>query len=302
MERIKQAVEKARENRELFSVNEKRAVDGLPKCGVLSGDNALRSQNTEEEYIPNTVALGADAHQDTFQRPLHQITYTHTKIIPVNEKSLTKNRIMSNRRSSKPVGNAYKMLRTRLLQQMKQKQWSTIGVTSPGAGEGKTLTAINLAISLAAEGNHTVMLADFDLQCPSVAATFAYDPEYDIGDYLFNNVCLSEVLFNPGIDRLVVLPANKPIVGSSEVLFSREISMMVEEIKSRYLSRIIIFDLPPLLAADDVLALSPLLDAALLVVEDGKTRKNDLMRAMDMLQSVELAGVVLNKTSEKQEF
>ncbi|MGD8884594.1 MAG: AAA family ATPase [Gammaproteobacteria bacterium] len=272
MERIKQAVEKARENRDM-----------------------LREVVPHELDIASTIKLD----NETRQPGPGQVQYTKTRTVPIDERVFKKNRIIANSDDGSPVSNAYKMLRTRLLQQIKKNQWNTIGITSPGIGEGKTLTAVNLALSLAVEGNHTVLLADFDLRYPSVASKFDYEPEYDLSHYLFEGVPLSDVLFNPSIERLVVLPGGRRIPNSSETLVSAEVSQLVQDIKSRYASRIIIFDLPPLLATDDVLAFSPLLDAALLVVEDGKTRQEELSRSLEMLQSVEVAGVVLNKTNEK---
>jgi capsular exopolysaccharide synthesis family protein len=272
MERIKQAVEKARENRDM-----------------------LREVVPHELDIASTIKLD----NETRQPGPGQVQYTKTRTVSIDERVFKKNRIIANSDDGSPVSNAYKMLRTRLLQQIKKNQWNTIGITSPGIGEGKTLTAVNLALSLAVEGNHTVLLADFDLRYPSVASKFDYEPEYDLSHYLFEGVPLSDVLFNPSIERLVVLPGGRRIPNSSETLVSAEVSQLVQDIKSRYASRIIIFDLPPLLATDDVLAFSPLLDAALLVVEDGKTRQEELSRSLEMLQSVEVAGVVLNKTNEK---
>jgi capsular exopolysaccharide synthesis family protein len=270
MERIKQAVDKARENRDIL-----------------------------REVVPHALHIDPAEKPESRQQNINTFSYTKTKTISIKGEVLRNNRIISNLRDSNPVSNAYKMLRTRILQQMKQNGWKTLGVTSPGIGEGKTLTAINLAISLAAEGNHSVLLADFDLRHPGVASKLGYDPVYDISHYLFDAVPFNEVLFNPGIERLVVLPAGRRIPNSSETLLSPVIANLVEDVKTRYASRIIIFDLPPLLATDDVLAFSPLLDSVLLVIEEGKTRKDDLLRSMEMLRPVEVAGVVLNKSPEK---
>ena len=105
---------------------------------------------------------------------------------------------------------------------------------------------------------------------------------------------------NPGLDRLVVLPGSEPIANSSETLASPKMARLVNELKTRYPSRFVIFDLPPILSADDALAFSPHVDAALLVVEDGVTTKDDLARSVELLKQTELLGTVLNKTSERQ--
>jgi len=190
---------------------------------------------------------------------------------------------------------AYKMLRTQLLQRMRSHDWSTLAVTSPASGEGKSLTAVNLAISIAKELNHTALLVDLDLHCPSIARYFGVKPELGLSDYLFDDILLSDVMFTPGIERLAVLPGGKPLIDSSELLSSPIMVNLARELKGRYPGRIVIYDMPPLLAADDMLTFSPNVDAALLVVDEGKTRKTELKRAMELLEVMNVAGTVLNR-------
>jgi protein-tyrosine kinase len=89
-----------------------------------------------------------------------------------------------------------------------------------------------------------------------------------------------------------------PLLNSSEMLGSPKMAELVRELKARYPSRIVVFDLPPLLSAADVISFSPCVDATLLVVEEGKTQKQDLARAAEMLSSSALIGAVLNKSTE----
>ena len=88
---------------------------------------------------------------------------------------------------------------------MRENKWNTLAITSPNPGNGKTLTAVNLAISLANEANQTVLLVDLDLRSPGIHSLFAHQPEKGISEYLTSDTPLSEILFNPGIDRLILL-------------------------------------------------------------------------------------------------
>lgn len=221
--------------------------------------------------------------------------YTQTRILRVRPETLSRNRVISPTDTGPAIG-AYKVLRTRLLQVMSRNDWCALGVTSPRAGEGKTLTAINLAISLALDVNHTVLLVDLDLRRPSVHRYFGLEESRGLGDYLKENCDLRGLLFNPGIDRLVVLPGGAPVENSSEMLTSPRMVDLAREMKARYRSRVVLFDLPPLFAGDDVLAFSPRLDAVLLVAEEGKTRKGDLETAATMLRDIPVLGPVLNKS------
>jgi capsular exopolysaccharide synthesis family protein len=223
------------------------------------------------------------------------IEYTRTRKL-----SLPANRLKSNRiigpHAPESLVSAYNILRTQILQKLKLNDWNAFGVVSTSAGEGKTLTAINLAISLAKEVRHTVLLVDFDLRAPSVHKYLACDPQYGISDYLLGDAPLPEILLNPGVERLVVLPGLKPMQNSSEVLSSPGVVQLVEELKTRYPDRIVIFDLPSLLTGDDVLAFSPYIEAVLLVIEDGRTGREKLKQALDYLKSTRILGSVLNKS------
>jgi len=261
MERIKQALEKARLERQ-------KANSG---SSVISG-----------------VVRGARA-----EKPL---VYTHTRIVELDRALLQDKRIISALEQS-PYSDAYKILRTQVLQRLQEKGLNSLAVTSAGMNEGRTLTAINLAISLAMEVNYTVLLVDADLRHPGVHTQLGLDAQYGLSDFLTQDKPLTELLIHPsGIPRLVILPGGKPLINSAEMLNSPKMVSLVEELKTRYPSRIILFDLPPLLNTADALAFSPYVDAALLVIEEGKTQADDVKHAMDLLQGTHVLGTVLNKS------
>ncbi len=222
------------------------------------------------------------------------IEYTETRHAQVDPVELRKKRILIDQQNS--VADAYRILRTQILQRMRENDWNTLAVTSPGSGEGKSLTAINLAISLARELDYTVLLVDANLRNPGVHQPLGLEPQYGLSDYLLDDTPLSEILIHPrGISRFVVLPAGRPIANSSEMLSSPKMMRLVEELKYRYPSRIVIFDLPPLLSSSDALAFSPLIDSMLVVIEEGGTQKQNLRQAFEMLKGVDVIGTVLNK-------
>ncbi len=260
MERIKQALEKARIERQ--------------KSG---GASALPSR-------PSSADNSAP------------VTYTHTRTVNVAKSIMQERRVVSGCDQG-AFTDAYKILRTQVLQRLREKNWNSLAVTSPGINEGKTLTAINLAISLAMEVNYTVLLVDADLRHPSVHSYFGIEAEYGLSDYLTTDKPLSELLVHPeGIPGFVILPGGKSLANSAEMISSPKMVRLVEELKSRYPSRIILFDLPPLLSAADTLAFSPYVDAALLVIEEGKTQADDAKRAIGLLQGTNVIGTVLNKS------
>ncbi|THB73085.1 MAG: exopolysaccharide biosynthesis protein [Gammaproteobacteria bacterium] len=226
-----------------------------------------------------------------------QITYTQTQKFTASPDVLSNNRIIIGSENSEIVA-AYKMLRTQLLQKLNDNQWNALAMTSPSAGAGCSLTSINLAISLAMEVRHTVLLVDFNLRSPGLHKLFGFQPKFGLSDYLLHDTPLEEILVNPGYEGVVMLPGSQPLLNSSETLSSPKLVQLVEELKNRYPSRIVLFDLPPILTSDDALAFSPYTDAFLLVLEEGKTKKAELENSMHLLKDVEVIGTVINKSKE----
>jgi protein-tyrosine kinase len=233
------------------------------------------------------------------------ITYTRTQKVEVDRNLLGEKRVIYGVKD-KSVVDSYKLLRTRLMSRMQQNKWKTLGITSAAANEGKTLTAINVAISIALKQNYTVMLVDADLRRPSVHSYFGIQPQQGLRDYLEKGTPIEEILIHPNIESLVLLPGSPSLMGStdksSELLASPKMGQLVEELKSRYPSRLVLFDLPPVHLGDDVVAFSPYLDTIMLVVEDGKTQSGELGRALELLEEVEIIGTVLNKSSHSSKI
>lgn len=226
-----------------------------------------------------------------------EITYTQTRKIDVPLKTLRENRVITGYEASIEA-SAYKMLRTQVLQQFNENKLNVLAITSPTLGAGKTLTAINLALSISLEVDTTVLLVDADLRQPSVHRYFGQKPTQGLSEYLTDGIALQQLLVNPGLGRFIYLPGGQALLNSSEMLSSPKMVALVEELKSRYSSRIIVFDLPPVLRGDDAIAFAHYIDATLLVLEDGVTQEQEVIRAAELLKSTHLIGTVLNKSKE----
>jgi protein-tyrosine kinase len=226
------------------------------------------------------------------------ILYTRTRSLDIPLSVLRQKRVMA-AYDKGPFADAYKILRTQVMHRLRENHWNVLGVTSPGHGEGKTLTAVNLAASLAMETSQTVLLVDADLRSPSIHEVFGLDDCPGLADYLLDDAPVEDLLIHPGIGRFVLLPGGRTISNSTEILTSPKMVALVEEFKHRYPARIIIFDLPPLLHTADVLAFSPYTDALLLVGEDGKTTVEEMQRALALVKnSRPVLGTVLNKAGQ----
>jgi capsular exopolysaccharide synthesis family protein len=199
---------------------------------------------------------------------------------------------------------AYKILRTRVLRRLEANQWHSLAVTGVTEGEGKTLTAINLAIALSQDPSTWVALIDLDLQRPRVAEYLGMRSvrgEKGLSDYLQGNASFDNIVYAPDIERLIVIPNFTPIVSSSEMLASQRMVELMQALDGETPRRVLIFDMPPVLAADDVLAFAPQIDGLLLVVAEGTTDRNSLRRAKEVLAEMNLLGVVLNRSAERND-
>jgi capsular exopolysaccharide synthesis family protein len=251
------------------------------------GHAAIRSQGSRP---------AAAMPVDTQPVPLDPIIYTRTRSLEIPLSWLREQRVMT-AYDKGPFVDAFKILRTQVMHRLRENAWNVIGITSPDEGEGKTLTAVNLALSLAMETTQTVLLVDANLMRPAVHEVFGLNDDCPgLTDYLLDDEPLADLLVNPGIDRFVFLPGGVPVSNSTELLTSPKMVTLVQEMRHRYRSRIVVFDLPPLLHTADVLAFAPYTDALLLVVEEGKTKAEEVQRSLSLVaKSHPLLGTVLNK-------
>jgi Mrp family chromosome partitioning ATPase len=257
-----------------------------------------RSERSELPPQPRLERVNASRSDFAPPQSLDSIVYTRTRVFQPSAETLEFNRIL-NPTSNDPAASAFRMLRTQVLQRMNANAWRSVAIFSPSAQDGKTTTAINLAVSLASDRLHTVLLVDFDLRHSSLAARLGLTPEQGADDALSGRAALADCLYHPeGYERLVVLPAREPLPNSSEVLAGPAGRKLVAELRARYPDRIIIYDLPPVLAADDALAFAPLVDCGLVVASEAKTRRADLVRTIELINKTPLLGTVLNRAAE----
>jgi protein-tyrosine kinase len=175
-----------------------------------------------------------------------------------------------------------------------------IMITSAVAGEGKSFTAVNLALSIANELDHTVMLVDADVARPSVARMLGLPPASDspgLLDVLENQVEMSGALLRTNIDKLSVLPAGRRHERATELLASASMSRLIEEIARRYPDRIIIFDSPPLLQTTEARALATHVGQVVLVVRAEHTPQAAVQEALAAIEACPVRLLLLNRAS-----
>ncbi len=195
-----------------------------------------------------------------------------------------------------PISEEYRKLKSILVKLTRQDDFqNTIMVTSAVAGEGKSVTSLNMAISLAQEFDHTVLLIDADLRKPTIHSYLGVEPERGLIDCLVSGVDPGEVLIKTGIGRLVVLPAGRAVSNPVELFTSQKMSELLHELKHRYPDRYVVIDTPPLLPFAEARHLSHLVDGVVFVVKEGLASMESVKEALDALKGANLLGLVYNE-------
>jgi exopolysaccharide/PEP-CTERM locus tyrosine autokinase len=170
-----------------------------------------------------------------------------------------------------------------------------IMVTSALAGEGKSFTSVNLAMSIAAELDHTVMLVDADVARPSILRMLGLPAGPGLLDLLEGKAEMSDVLMKTNIDKLTVLPSGTPHARATELLASDAMRLLLDDISKRYPDRVVIFDSPPLILTTEARVLASQMGQVVMVVQADKTLQADVQQALAMIEDCPVKMMLLNK-------
>ncbi|MEP6546191.1 MAG: CpsD/CapB family tyrosine-protein kinase [Gammaproteobacteria bacterium] len=190
---------------------------------------------------------------------------------------------------------AYRMLRTRLLHRLRANQWTTIAVTSADQNDGKTLTALNLAMSLAREKSREIVLLDLDMRNPSVCRTLGVTPPFELRRFLETGEHGQEMFLSVCSENLLVAGSTSPTEQASELLASARLEDLLGLVMRGAVDPVVLIDLPPVLLTDDALVVAPKVDAFLIVASEGTTERADIVKTMDLLKEFPIVGVTLNR-------
>jgi non-specific protein-tyrosine kinase len=278
MSKLKKALEKAKETR------------------------GIEGQNLYNDIKASSKSVDLQVKEEDGCRPEIDVCYSETKVKKIEESLLKKGKVISLFHDSDKI-DEIKTLRTQVLNHLNQIGGNSILITSSNPYEGKTFTAINLGVSISQELDRTVLLVDADLRKhPKYHKDFSVDffgtdMNEGLSNYLLGQAEIPDLLVNPGIERLVLLPAGRPLPNSAELLGSPRMVKLVNDIKNRYADdRIVIFDAASLLHSADPLVLSRYVDGILLIVEQERTTAAQLQKSMELLKDKPLFGTVMNKS------
>ncbi len=227
---------------------------------------------------------------------------TASQFINIDLDSLSKRNFVAKATERKLIYEEYRVIKRKLINNAfgplssSLKNPNLILVSSSRPGEGKTFTSVNLALSIALEQDKTVLLVDADVLRPNVSRTLEISVPRGLTDYLSSDsVDVTDIMYSTNVERLKLIAAGKPHHLSTELLASDKMAALVDEFASRYPDRIVIFDAPPLLGVNETSVLAGMCGQAVIVLEENKTKLNELEKAISMLPPDLATGFVINK-------
>ena len=193
-----------------------------------------------------------------------------------------------------PISEGYRLLRTKIHFSSKDQELKTLMVTSTQAGEGKTTTISNLAVTYAQEGKK-VLLIDADMRKPSLHRVFSQSNHQGLSTLLTDQTSMRETIRETIVSHLSLLTSGPAPVNPAELMDSTAMRELLEQLKQQY--DIILIDTPSVLTVTDSVIVSALCDGVVMVVAAGKVRKEHLKKAKEQLDHVNarMVGIVINK-------
>lgn len=251
---------------------------------------------------------GADVPDPVSAAPAHGATSppgganAMSRRIEIDLEALAKAGIVSPNAPRSAIADQFRVVKRPLIGNAMGKGASPITngnlimVTSALPGEGKTFTAINLAMSMATELDYTVMLVDADVARPSVMNVFGLPSGAGLLDLVLDeSMDLSGMLLRTNVDKLTLLPSGTPHPRATELLASDAMIHLLNDMASRYTDRIIIFDSPPLLLATEARVLASHMGQIVMVVQAEKTLQFDVLQALSTIESCPVKLMLLNQ-------
>lgn len=270
----------------------RRAEGGAARNDNLALDGAAALARPEERPNPEFLRINnaAGAAAPPVRLNIHPDMLLEAPVVRFTPAA--ESHLLDLNNSHETPAEEFRTLRTRLNHLQTLQPLHTVVITSPSPAEGKTFTAVNLALAQAHLAESSVLLGDFDLRRPIIHNLFQIERAPGLSDYLAGQCTFAEALRKVDGMSLYLLPAGSPVKNPLELLSMRQTEQMFEELSRTF--NWAIFDTPPLLFSADANLLSTIADGTVLVVKIGSTTFDNVSRAMQSLCENNVLGIVAN--------
>lgn len=270
----------------------RRAGVSIPDAATPAAPAAVASPPS-----PEMVAPAADEHG----APQRKASMQTSRQVTLDQDALNAAGIVTPNAPRSQAADQYRVIKRPLIANAKGKSATILNhanlimVTSALVGEGKSYTAVNLAMSIATELDSTVMLVDADVARPSVLRMLGLPPGPGLLDLLEGTTDMASVLLKTNIDKLTILPSGTPHPRATELLASGAMRVLLDDMAQRYSDRIVIFDSPPLLLTTEARVLAAQMGQVVMVVQADKTLQANVQHALSTIKACSHIHLVLNK-------
>jgi len=275
VEKIQQAIERARQQRASLS-----GQVGAPPT---------TSRPTAARPSANTAGVSGGLAAALQQARVFEPSTQH----------LRENRILAGS-TDDARSDVFRKLRTQAMLRLQTLGGRSIMVVSARDGEGKTLVACNLAFGIAHQSAAPTFLLDMDFRRPSVHRAFGIEPEVSLTDVIEGRATLEEAVVRIADSQLYVLPQALKTEHAFEIVASQAARTLIQNLTNGVPSAKLVIDCPPLLLTDEPLVVQGYVDGCLLVVEQGRTTRDDVERSAEYLDEAKYLGSVLNRVVESE--
>lgn len=293
-----------------MSLIEKAAqrLDQLKQASAEPGEAAVTPAPSAPAVAVSESVAAVKAAARSSEVPLaaaHAPAAPVSRMIQIDLAALAAKGMVTPEQPRSAIAEEYRVIKRPLLRNATDASSARIDnanlimVTSALPGEGKTFSAINLAVSMAMELDYTVLLVDADVSRPSVFRQLGLPPERGLMDVLAGDVTdLSDVLLRTNVEKLSILPAGMPHQRATELLASESMNRLLKQIASRYPDRIVVFDSPPLLVTTESRVLATHMGQVVVVVESERTTHASVKQALATIESCPIKLMLLNKSRQ----
>jgi protein-tyrosine kinase len=296
-------------NAEAKKLEQINASDVPENEKIVSSSDGHNADNTQPKVTK--FALSVTANEKTGEKTaakLDEKSKFPSKTFDIDIADLESRGFVSLHSTRSQINEEYREIKRKLLSNAFGALSKTITnaniimVTSARPNEGKTFTAINLALSIAAEKDKLVLLVDADVLKPNTLRTLGLKERSGLMEYLLGDVKeIGEVMFRSNIDKLKIIPAGRSHHLSTELLASKAMSDLITEFSTRYPDRVVIIDTPPIIGINESAVLANFAGQAVVVVEEGRSKLSDVQKAVERLNPDMAIGFVVNKSLNSSE-
>ncbi|MCG7894421.1 MAG: XrtA-associated tyrosine autokinase [Candidatus Thiodiazotropha taylori] len=304
MSSIEKAIERLEKSKAEKKSVDRSAVEVEPEKTATPeaapSETVAASQPVEEKVSAAAEEKASPAVEETVNESIEE-----AKRINLDYEALSSNGFIVPHSGNKQLSEEYRIIKRPLIRNALGKgaapitHGNLVSIASSLPSEGKTFTAMNLALSIATELDTTVLLIDGDVLKYSLSRLLGIQNEPGLIDLLSQKECnVSDVIIHTQIPRLKLIAAGHRSEKSTELLASKEMERLLDELSNRYSDRIIIFDSSPILATSEAAVLNQHMGQILLVVEAGETPVDAIKDSLSRLDQEKAIGLVLNKSRE----